>query len=55
VILSPYFGPLVTAFIISTRRWQWAFGVYTIMTGLCLILQNLFTDETFFNRKLPAK
>ncbi|EMC92470.1 hypothetical protein BAUCODRAFT_97493 [Baudoinia panamericana UAMH 10762] len=54
VILSPYFGPLITAFIISTTPWQWAFGVYTIMTGLCLILQILFAEETFFNRKMPA-
>ncbi|KAK5731089.1 hypothetical protein LTR15_001027 [Elasticomyces elasticus] len=54
VILSPYFGPLITAFIISTQKWQWAFGVYTIMTGLCLLLQILFAEETFFNRKIPA-
>lgn len=55
VILSPYFGPLITAFIISTQKWQWAFGVYTIMTGLCLILQILFGEETFFNRRIPAE
>ncbi|KAK3068248.1 hypothetical protein LTR53_014340 [Teratosphaeriaceae sp. CCFEE 6253] len=54
VILSPYFGPLITAFIISTQKWQWAFGVYTIMTGLCLLLQIVFAEETFFNRKLPS-
>jgi nitrate/nitrite transporter NarK len=54
IILSPYFGPLITAFIISTQKWQWAFGVYTIMTGLCLIAQILFVDETYFNRKIPA-
>ncbi|TKA70092.1 hypothetical protein B0A55_08026 [Friedmanniomyces simplex] len=54
VILSPYFGPLITAFIISTQKWQWAFGVYTIMTGLCLLLQVLFAEETFFNRKIPT-
>ncbi|KAK5125891.1 hypothetical protein LTR08_005112 [Meristemomyces frigidus] len=55
VILSPYFGPLITAFIITTQKWQWAFGVYTIMTGLCLVLQMLFAEETFFNRKIPAE
>lgn len=53
VILSPYFGPLITAFIISTQKWQWAFGVYTIMTALCLVAQVLFAEETFYNRKLP--
>ena len=54
VILSPYFGPLFTAFILTTQKWQWAFGIYTIMTGLCLILQIIFAEETFFNRRLPA-
>ncbi|KAK4556556.1 hypothetical protein LTR86_006127 [Recurvomyces mirabilis] len=54
VILSPYFGPLSTAFIISTQKWQIAFAVYTVMTALCLILQIVFGEETFFNRKLPA-
>ena len=54
VILSPYFGPLITAFISATQKWQWAFGVYTIMTGLCLIAQISFGEETYFNRKIPA-
>ena len=55
VILSPYFGPLITAFITSTQKWQWAFGVYTIMTGLCLIAQIFFGEETLFNRKIPIE
>ena len=54
VILSPYFGPLLTAFITSTQKWQWAFGVYTIMTGLCLIAQIIFGEETYYNRKIPV-
>ncbi|KAJ9636425.1 hypothetical protein H2199_008100 [Coniosporium tulheliwenetii] len=53
IILSPYFGPLIAAFIISTQKWQWAFGVYTIETGLCLIAVVIFVDETFYDRKLP--
>lgn len=53
VILSPYFGPLLTAFITSTQIWNWAFGIYTIMTGLCLIAQIVFGEETYFNRKIP--
>ena len=53
VILSPYFGPLITAFITSTQIWQWAFGVYTIMTGLCWIAQMIWAEETYFNRKIP--
>lgn len=54
VILSPYFGPLITAFITSTQKWQWAFGVYTIMTGLCWFAQMIWADETYFNRKIPV-
>ncbi|MCJ1302503.1 hypothetical protein MMC08_005306 [Hypocenomyce scalaris] len=53
VVLSPYFGPLFTAFIISTQKWQWAFGLYSIETGLCLIAIILFFDETFYNRRIP--
>lgn len=52
-ILSPYFGPLIAAFIISTQKWQWAFGVVTIETGLCLIAVVILVDETFYDRKLP--
>ncbi|OBT55600.1 hypothetical protein VE04_03638 [Pseudogymnoascus sp. 24MN13] len=53
IILSPYFGPMFTAFIIDTVKWQWAFGLYTIMTGLCLILIMIFADETYYDRRIP--
>jgi len=53
VILSPYFGPLFTAFILTTQVWNWGFWLLTIMTGLCLILIVLFVDETFYNRHIP--
>jgi MFS family permease len=53
VILSPYFGSLITAFIITTESWRWAFGLYTMMTGLCLIAQIAFGEETFYDRDLP--
>lgn len=53
IIVSPYMGPLLTAFIINTQKWQWAFGIYSIMTGLCLIAVILFVDETYYDRKLP--
>ncbi|WEW61908.1 hypothetical protein PRK78_007408 [Emydomyces testavorans] len=53
IIVSPYLGPLLTAFIINTQKWQWAFGVYSVMTGLCLIATILFVDETYYNRKIP--
>ncbi|OAL74087.1 hypothetical protein A7D00_2117 [Trichophyton violaceum] len=54
IIVSPYLGPLLTAFIINTQIWQWAFGVYSIETGLCFIAIILFMDETYYDRKLPV-
>ncbi|KAF9892637.1 hypothetical protein FE257_001039 [Aspergillus nanangensis] len=51
IVLSPYLGPLLAAFIINTQKWQWAFGVYSIETGLCLIAIILFVDETYYDRK----
>ncbi|KZT19176.1 MFS general substrate transporter [Neolentinus lepideus HHB14362 ss-1] len=54
IILSPYLGPFVAAFVISSLLWRWAFWIYTIETGLCLAATVLFADETYYNRKLPA-
>lgn len=51
IILSPYMGPLLAAFITNTQIWQWAFGVYAIETGLCLIAIILFVEETYYDRK----
>ncbi|KAL2819310.1 hypothetical protein BDW59DRAFT_165174 [Aspergillus cavernicola] len=51
IVLSPYMGPLFAAFIINTQIWQWAFGVYAIETGLCLLAIALFGEETYNNRK----
>jgi MFS family permease len=53
VILSPYFGPLFTAFILSTQKWNWGFWLLAILTGICLVSIVLFVDETFYNRHLP--
>ena len=53
IILSPYFGPLFAAFIISTQKWIWAFWVYTIETALCLVAVILFVDETYYDRRVP--
>ncbi|KAJ6016196.1 hypothetical protein N7540_010787 [Penicillium herquei] len=51
IVLSPYMGPLLGAFIVNTQIWQWAFGVYAIETGLCLIAIILFVEETYYDRK----
>ena len=53
IILSPYLGPLITAFIISSYPWQWVFWLYTLLTGLCLIAAVVFGDETYYDRKIP--
>ncbi|KDQ59908.1 hypothetical protein JAAARDRAFT_192363 [Jaapia argillacea MUCL 33604] len=53
IILSPYLGPFVAAFVISKLIWRWAFWIYTIMTGLCLLSICLFGEETYYNRKIP--
>jgi MFS family permease len=53
IILSPYFGPMFTAFIINTLEWQWAFALLTIITGLCLIMIIAFGDETYYDRTIP--
>lgn len=53
IVLSPYMGPLLCAFIIDTQIWQWAFGVYSIETGLCLLAIIFFVDETFYDRRAP--
>ena len=45
IVLSPYMGPMFAAFITSTQIWQWAFGVYAIETGLCLLAIALFVDR----------
>jgi len=54
VILSPYFGPLFTAFLLNVTKWNWGFWLLTIMTGVCLVCITLFVDETFYNRRIPA-
>ena len=51
IVLSPYMGPLLSAFIINTQIWQWAFGIYAIMTGLCVIAMIVWVDETYYDRK----
>ncbi|GAD95174.1 major Facilitator Superfamily protein [Paecilomyces variotii No. 5] len=53
IVLSPYFGPLFAAFIISTQSWRIPFVVYTLETFLCLALVVLFVDETYYNRSIP--
>lgn len=52
VILSPYLGPLVACFIVSSVSWRWAFWVCTTLAGFGLVTV-FFLDETLFDRKNP--
>ncbi|KAK2671638.1 Major facilitator superfamily [Fusarium oxysporum f. sp. vasinfectum] len=54
IILSPYMGPLLTAFIITTLPWPVAFWVYFAETSLALILTILFVEETYYDRRITA-
>ena len=53
IILSPYFGPLFAAFMISKISWRWPFWVYTIEAGLCLLAIIFFAEETYYDRSIP--
>ncbi|KAJ4983007.1 hypothetical protein SVAN01_11502 [Stagonosporopsis vannaccii] len=55
IILSPYMGPLIAAFIITTQPWPIAFWVYFVETSLALVLTVLFVRETYYDRRIaPA-
>lgn len=50
IIISPYLGPLVTAFMISELSWRWPFWLCTILFTLGLLLLVFFLDETMHDR-----
>ncbi|CAH0051945.1 unnamed protein product [Clonostachys solani] len=51
IIVSPYLGPLLTAFIITTQKWNIAFWLFFAMCCIALILTVLFVPETYYNRE----
>ncbi|KAL8727241.1 MAG: hypothetical protein Q9181_005788 [Wetmoreana brouardii] len=53
IIVSPYMGPLLSAFMLTHLHWRWAFWVLTIQTSLCMLGIALFVDETYYDRRLP--
>ena len=55
IIVSPYLGPLIAAFMISTMPWPNVFWVATGFTALCWILVVGLADETIYNRNLPKE
>lgn len=54
VIVSPYLGPLITAFIVDKEVWNNAFWVNTGLTALCWLLVVGLMDETIYNRNIPT-
>ncbi|KAL8740153.1 MAG: hypothetical protein Q9190_007116 [Brigantiaea leucoxantha] len=54
-ILSPYLGPLLAAFMITTQKWEVPFWIYVLETGLCLIAIIVLLDETYYDRRIPAQ
>ena len=54
IIISPYLGPLVTAFIIQKNSWRWAFGLCTLISVMCLVGVVCFGEETYYDRKLSS-
>ena len=54
IILSPYLGPLVAAFVVSGTTWRWAFWICTILSGIAFLLVFLM-DETLHDRSISAE
>ena len=50
--MSPYLGPLITAFTINKEAWPNAYWVNTGFSGLCWLLVVGLMDETIYNRGL---
>ncbi|KAL8632435.1 hypothetical protein Q9189_001810 [Teloschistes chrysophthalmus] len=55
IIVSPYMGPLLGAFMLTQLKWQWPFWILTILTGLCMFTIAFFVDETYYDRRLPME
>jgi len=53
IIVSPYLGPLIAAFIINVMPWPNVYWVNTGYSALCWILVVALMDETIYNRSLP--
>ena len=52
VIVSPYLGPLISAFLVYYKTWPDVFWVSASLDALCLLLILAFMDESIYNRGL---
>jgi len=53
IILSPYLGPLITAFIEYKVSWRWGFWVCTVPWGIGWLLIAGLLDEPYYDRTIP--
>ena len=53
-VMSPYMGPLLAAFMLTTQRWPIPFWVYTAMTASAFLLICAFLPESYYDRRIPA-
>ena len=53
IIVSPYLGPLIAAFIVDKMPWPNVFWVNTGLTALCWLLIVGGMEETIYNRRIP--
>lgn len=51
IMVSPYFGPQFTAFIVYYVGWRWSYWVYLILVSVGALLVVLFGEETMFDRR----
>ncbi len=54
IIVSPYMGPLLSAFMLTKLDWEWPFWILTIIIGLCVLGIASLIDETYYDRRLPV-
>ncbi len=53
-VISPYMGPLLAAFMLTTQPWPAPFWLFTALAATSLVLVTLFLRETYYDRRIPA-
>ena len=53
IMVSPYVGPLLTAFLVYYVGWRWSYWLYLIIVSLGALLVVLFGEETMYDRRRP--
>ncbi|KAL9086707.1 MAG: hypothetical protein Q9165_007026 [Trypethelium subeluteriae] len=54
IMVSPYVGPLLTAFIVYYVGWRWSYWLYLIIVSIGALFIVLFGEETMYDRRRPA-